>query len=44
MAFYQQQSRINQFVPGYVARSDFLPTRIIEVTEDDRLQIVTPAN
>jgi hypothetical protein len=40
MAFYQQQSRINQFVPGYVAHSDFLPTRIIEVTEDDRLQIV----
>lgn len=40
MAFYQQQSRITQFVPGYVSRSDFLPTRVIEVSEDDRLQIV----
>jgi hypothetical protein len=37
---YQQQSRLNQFVPGYVAHSDFLPTRIIEVSEEDRLQIV----
>jgi hypothetical protein len=40
MAFYQQQSRINQFVPGYVSRSDFFPTQVIEVSEEDRLQIV----
>lgn len=40
MAQYQQQSRIREFVPGYVAHSDFFPTRIIEVSEEDRIQIV----
>lgn len=41
MAFYQQQSRVRQFVPTYVPRSDFIPAaQIIEVSEEDRLQIV----
>lgn len=41
MAEYQQQSRIREFVPGYVARSDFFPTQVIEVSEEDRIQIVS---
>lgn len=36
-----QGTRLNQFVPGYIAHSDFIPgTRINEVSEPDRVQIV----
>jgi hypothetical protein len=37
---YQQNSRITQFVPSYVPHSDFLNTRVLEVSESDRIQMV----
>ena len=39
---FQQGTRLNQFVPGYVAHSDFIPgTRVSELAENDRVQIVS---
>ena len=36
-----QPNRLNQFVPGYQPKSDFIPgSRVTEVSEVDRVQIV----
>jgi hypothetical protein len=40
MAFNQQGNRLNQFVPNYQARSDYLPNKVVQVNEADKQQIV----
>ena len=39
---FSQGTRLNQFVPGYIPHSDFIPgTRVSELAEPDRVQIVS---
>lgn len=40
MSFNQQGTRLNQFVPNYQARSDYLPNKVVQVNENDKQQIV----
>lgn len=40
MASNQQAPKLNQFVPGYQPKSQFLPNKVVEVNEADKQQIV----
>ena len=37
---YQQPQNINQIIPNYVVKSDYLPTRVVEANSTDHAQLV----
>ena len=37
---YQQSLSINQFIPGYVVKSDYLPTRVVEGNQTQTSELV----
>jgi hypothetical protein len=41
---YQQSSSINQFIPGYVVKSDYLPTRVVEGSSSQTSELVLYAD
>lgn len=40
MSYYQQQQTINQFIPNYVVKSDYLPTRVVDGNSAQTAQLV----
>lgn len=37
---YQQGPTINQFIPNYIVKSDYLPTRVVEGNQGQTSQLV----
>lgn len=37
---FQQGNRITDYVPNYQVKSNFLPTKVVQVNESDKNQIV----
>ena len=37
---YQQGQNINQYIPHYVAKSDYLPTRVVDGNNSQTSQLV----